>query len=96
MELRQVRRASEAADEVRLVESGLYAKIRHPLYSSLLFFALAAFLKQPSLFSAILMFGIFFTLYSTVTAEEKIDEEKFGTRYSEYKQRTKMFIPYII
>ena len=52
-------------------------------------------MKKPSLFPLILMFGTLFTLLSTVGAEEKIDEDKFGPRYLDYKRRTKMFVPYV-
>lgn len=77
------------------METGLYTKIRHPLYSALLFLSVSAFLKRPSVFWAILVFGVVFTLMSTVRAEEEFDEKKFGSRYAEYRKRTKMFIPYI-
>ncbi len=88
----------QAVDNPRsneLVESGIYGKVRHPLYSSLFFLALGAFLKEPALFSAILLFGTIFTLLSTIGAEEKVDEDKFGPQYLEYKRKTKMFIPYV-
>lgn len=91
-----VKRAADISHSNELTESGIYRRIRHPLYSSLLFLALGALLKKPSLFSLILMFGVVFTLLSTVGAEEKVDEEKFGPRYLDYKRRTKMFIPYLI
>lgn len=84
---------TEESDE--LVESGIYRRIRHPLYSSLLFLALGVYLKKPSLFSSILILGSVFTLMATVVAEEKLNEEKFGSRYVDYKRRTKAFIPYI-
>lgn len=95
--LKSLIRRREACQEAsgELVETGLHRKIRHPLYSALLFFSLGAFLKQPSVFWAILVFGVFFTLMSTVRAEEELDEKKFGPRYAEYKGRTKMFVPYI-
>ena len=51
-------------------------------------------MKKPALFSSILMFGVIFTLLATVKAEEEIDQHKFGARYEDYRQKTKMFIPY--
>lgn len=88
-------KASDKVDSSELIESGIYGTIRHPLYSSLMFLALGAYLKKPSLFSTILLFGAIFTLMTTVKAEEAVDAQKFGPRYGEYAQRTKMFIPYI-
>jgi protein-S-isoprenylcysteine O-methyltransferase Ste14 len=88
-------RAMGKGNSDRLVESGIYARIRHPLYSSLLFLALGAFLKLPSLFSALVMVGAIFTLVTTARAEEAVNEEKFGSPYTEYIRRTKMFIPFL-
>lgn len=88
-------RAADREESLALIETGIYGRVRHPLYSSLFFLALGAFLKRPSLFSSILMFATIFTLHATVGAEEEVDEKKFGEQYEEYRQRTKMFIPYI-
>lgn len=96
MELRQKRMSIEREGPAQLIETGLYGKIRHPMYSALLFLSFAAYLKGPSLFSSLLEFGFLFTLVTAVRAEESVDEKKFGSRYLEYKQKTKMFIPYII
>ncbi len=89
-------RKNAVADEAdKLVETGLYRTIRHPLYSALLFLSVGVFLKEPSEFWALLLVGIGFTISTTVSAEEESDEEKFGQRYAEYKRRTKRYIPYI-
>ena len=87
-------KAAGKDDSGELIDSGIYGKIRHPLYSSLLFLALGAYMKKPALFSSILMFGVIFTLLATVKAEEEIDQHKFGARYEAYRQKTRMFIPY--
>lgn len=96
MELRQKRMSLDREGPAQLIETGLYGKIRHPLYSSLIFLSFAAYLKMPSLFSSLLEFGLVFTLLSAVKAEEVIDEKKFGDSYQQYKQKTKMFIPHVI
>jgi protein-S-isoprenylcysteine O-methyltransferase Ste14 len=88
-------KATGVDDSGEVIDKGIYRKVRHPLYSSLLFFALGVYLKEPSLFSSILMFGVIFTLLAAVRAEEEVNLRKFGARYHEYKQKTKMFIPYI-
>jgi protein-S-isoprenylcysteine O-methyltransferase Ste14 len=90
-----LRAAEGKGDPVVMIESGIYQRIRHPIYSSLLFLGIGAFLKMPSLFSSILLFGVVFTLVTTARAEESVNKEKFGSRYREYEQRTKMFVPYV-
>lgn len=85
----------ETGDATDLVENGIYVYIRHPLYSSLFFLALGAFLKKPCLFGGILLFGASFSLVATARAEEDVNVRKFGDNYLEYMARTKMFIPFL-
>ncbi len=89
------RRRADPDTEARLIETGVYRIIRHPLYSALLSLSLGLFFKKPSEFWALLLVGVGFTISATVNAEEEIDEKKFGEPYKAYKQRTKRFIPYI-
>jgi protein-S-isoprenylcysteine O-methyltransferase Ste14 len=79
-----------------LVQVGAYRFIRHPLYASLLLFALGAFLKDVSLLASILLVVVFVFLYATARAEERQNLETFTAEYAEYMQRTKMFIPYLL
>jgi protein-S-isoprenylcysteine O-methyltransferase Ste14 len=89
------RRHATPGTAERLVETGVYRLIRHPLYSALVFLSLGLFLKEPSEFWALLLVGIGCTISTTVNAEEESDEKKFGEPYKEYKRRTKRLIPYI-
>ncbi len=79
----------------KLVTSGIYRYIRHPLYSSLLLLAWGTYFKSPT------QAGITLVLIATLllNATAKADEEEcipvFGKEYQEYMQRTKMFIPYV-
>jgi protein-S-isoprenylcysteine O-methyltransferase Ste14 len=80
----------------QLVTSGVYAYIRHPFYSSLLFLTWGIYLKHLS------WLGIFLAMLATafLTLTAKIEEteniEFFGEAYEEYMTRTKMFIPFIL
>jgi len=65
------------------------------MYLSLILLGVGAFLKSPSLFDAILLFGAAFSFVSTAKAEEALNIQKFGDCYAEYCGRTKMFIPFI-
>jgi protein-S-isoprenylcysteine O-methyltransferase Ste14 len=78
-----------------LVRVGAYRLIRHPLYASLLLFALGAFLKDISFLAGILFLAVFVFLYATARAEERQNMESFGAEYAAYMQQTKMFIPFL-
>lgn len=78
-----------------LVTSGIYRRIRHPLYGSLIYFSWGVFLKNPSL--AGLSLGLVATFFLTMTArvEELENLAYFGDTYRAYMKNTKMFIPWI-
>ena len=75
----------------RLVTTGAYRYIRHPLYASLLFFGWGVFLKQPSLIGALLAVVTTVALYATARVEERENVDNFGAEYIEYMQHTRMF-----
>jgi len=78
-----------------LVKVGIYKYIRHPMYGSLLFLSLGAFLKDISVYSIILTATAVLFIILTAKTEEKENINFFGPSYSEYMKATKMFIPYI-
>jgi len=80
----------------KLVTSGIYEKVRHPMYSAFWLWALA----QPFLlanwvagFSGIVGFGTLFLL--RVGREERMMEAEFGDQYRDYCRRTKRIIPFL-
>jgi protein-S-isoprenylcysteine O-methyltransferase Ste14 len=80
-----------------LIESGLYKYIRHPLYGSLLFLAWGIYFKNvASLLLLIIAVLTTILLFATALIEEKENIRFFGTKYSAYIKRSKMFIPYIL
>jgi protein-S-isoprenylcysteine O-methyltransferase Ste14 len=79
----------------KLVTSGLYRYIRHPMYGSLLLLGLGMFLKSFTWLSLILILIISVALFITCKVEEKEMLKKFGDEYQAYTGKTKMFIPYI-
>jgi protein-S-isoprenylcysteine O-methyltransferase Ste14 len=78
-----------------LVSSGIYRRIRHPLYASLLCFAWGVVLKNPTMASALLGLGVSGTLYLAARTEERESRLKFGPAYEAYIERTRMFIPFV-
>ena len=81
--------------EEKMVESGIYKKIRHPLY---LFYGLEILGLFICCFNFIIvfLFLIFFTLIIIrINYEEKYLVKKFGGQYIQYQTRTKKLIPFI-
>lgn len=78
---------------VHVVDEGIYAYIRHPMYSSLLFLAWGAWLKDTSFYTSVLVGCVSFFLYIASQVEEGENIRFFGERYREYMSRSKKFIP---
>jgi protein-S-isoprenylcysteine O-methyltransferase Ste14 len=79
----------------RLVTTGIYGYIRHPLYSSLMFLAWGTFFKDINITGGILVLISTVFLIATARADEAECLRYFGSDYAEYRKRTKMFIPYL-
>jgi protein-S-isoprenylcysteine O-methyltransferase Ste14 len=79
----------------QLVTSGIYAYIRHPLYSSLLLLAWGIFFKLPSLPGGILTLAATFFLFLTARADEAECRQYFGSAYQDYMRKTRRFIPFL-
>ncbi len=80
---------------VHLVETGLYRYIRHPMYSSLLFLGWGAFFKHITFLTFALIGVLTILVFIVARVEEKENLDFFGADYGDYRQRTKMFIPYL-
>lgn len=79
----------------KLVDTGIYRYIRHPLYASLLYLSWGIFLKHPTspLFVVALITSVFY--YLTSINDEKECIAYFGESYRTYMKRSKMFIPFL-
>ena len=80
----------------KVVTSGNYRYIRHPLYSSLLLLTWGIFFKLPGMAAFILALAASVLLAATARADERECIAFFGAEYQTYMQRTKMFIPFIV
>ena len=78
----------------RLITSGPYRVVRHPIYSGLLLAILGTALVKNYAWLFILVLTLVFAVYSSVN-EEKLLTKQFPKTYPAYKNRTKMLIPYI-
>jgi protein-S-isoprenylcysteine O-methyltransferase Ste14 len=83
----------ELEKTTKLVTSGIYHHIRHPMYSSLLFLGFGIFFKSLTLWGFIILLLVIISLALTANAEEAEDIQYFGDDYKAYMNRTKKFIP---
>lgn len=87
--------AALSADH-ELVKTGAYARLRHPIYSSMLGMALAtgfAYTWWPMFVAGILLFLIGIEI--RVRAEDRLLEEYFQEEFLEYQGNTRAYIPLI-
>jgi protein-S-isoprenylcysteine O-methyltransferase Ste14 len=79
----------------QLVTTGPYHSVRHPIYSGLIL-AMAGTALAVSLYwlVAVVVLGAYF-IYSA-TVEERYMADRFPGTYPEYKQHTKMLIPFLL
>jgi protein-S-isoprenylcysteine O-methyltransferase Ste14 len=80
----------------RLVTTGVYRYIRHPMYSSLLFLAWGAVLKSVTVTTVLLAVLASLALFATARFEETENVTRFGQPYLDYMKRTRRFVPFLI
>jgi protein-S-isoprenylcysteine O-methyltransferase Ste14 len=84
----------EVREQHRLITQGVYRRIRHPMYSALVLYAVAHALVIPNWVagpSNLVAFAVLFAL--RVRAEERMMLEQFGDEYSAYMARTQRLVP---
>ena len=85
-----------AKDKNQLVTSGIYAQVRHPIYTSylLLFIGFCTFLQSwLSLVALTLVCTRWFS--NNISLEQEMLLEEFGEDYQAYSQQTKKLIPLV-
>jgi len=86
---------SKEEGQGKLVTGGIYKYIRHPQYTGFFMITLGMMLEWATL-PLIILYALLLVLYCQLAKKEEKDIEKeFGREYLEYKEKTKMFIPYI-
>jgi protein-S-isoprenylcysteine O-methyltransferase Ste14 len=84
----------EVREGHRLITTGVYRRVRHPMYTALLLYAVGQALIIPNWVvgpSYLIPFGILFAF--RVHAEEKMMLDQFGDQYAKYMSRTKRLVP---
>jgi protein-S-isoprenylcysteine O-methyltransferase Ste14 len=80
----------------KLVAQGVYARVRHPMYTAFWLWALAQALLLPNWVAGLSGLVGFGTLYAfRVAREEKLMLETFGEEYRAYMERTARLVPWI-
>lgn len=82
--------------EHKLITSGPYAYVRHPIYSGLLLMILGLVIYYAN-WAGVLLFLIFFfgAYFGKGRKEEKVLTEKFPEEYPAYRKRVKALIPFL-
>jgi protein-S-isoprenylcysteine O-methyltransferase Ste14 len=79
----------------RLVQEGIYASIRHPLYLSLLLIPTGIALVFASLLAVpiLMLAGAF--VFDRIRREEGLLASRFGAQFEDYRSRTRRLIPLV-
>jgi protein-S-isoprenylcysteine O-methyltransferase Ste14 len=81
-------------DDHQLIDTGLYAYMRHPAYTgTFLELTGAALLYNHLIFSWFLSIPYLIVVLKRIKQEEKALIEEFGPKYQEYMKRSGMFLP---
>jgi protein-S-isoprenylcysteine O-methyltransferase Ste14 len=78
-----------------LVISGIYSKIRHPMYAGIILIVLGYFFFSGSLTAAIQLASLLVYLPIGIYFEEKNLIELFGEEYNTYKSQVPAILPWI-
>ena len=80
----------------RLVDTGIYSRLRHPMYSAFWLLALAQAFLLPNWIAGLagpVAWGTLF--FMRIGREEKMMVDTFGDEYLRYVERTKRVIPWV-
>ena len=88
-------RTVEVSENQKVVDSGLYGLVRHPMYTSTIFLFLSMPLVLDSIFSFVVMLVYPIIIIFRIRNEEKVlENELIG--YKEYKEKVKYkLVPYL-
>jgi protein-S-isoprenylcysteine O-methyltransferase Ste14 len=81
-------------EDHRLITSGPYSVVRHPLYASLIWMFCGGSLIYSNLLSLVITLGVFVPMmYVRAKGEDSLLRENFQTEFENYRLSTGMFFP---
>jgi len=83
----------EVRDPPRVIRTGVFSYMRHPIYFAALLFYIGLIFMTLSLVSLIFWACIFIFYNYIATYEEKQLEKKFGQEYIDYRKKVPKWIP---
>jgi len=94
MRLDNINIAPALKDNHRLVTTGIYSYIRHPMYASVILFCTAMLGTHLNCINGLVFAVLLLDLWLKLRHEERLLSERFP-EYRDYQNRTKMIIPFI-
>jgi len=82
-------------DGCALTTTGPYRLIRHPMYTSVITMMLGVLISTPTMLEGAMLLALIVVLYLKARREEALWCGHDAV-YLEYRERTKLFIPYIL
>ncbi|CZQ86486.1 isoprenylcysteine carboxyl methyltransferase [Trichococcus palustris] len=77
----------------KLMTTGPYGRIRHPIYAAMLLWSVGLALFTAHTFFVLLLIIVIIFMSSRVPKEEKIMIEHFGEEYKKYMKKTGRYLP---
>ena len=97
---RLMKTAGQATDAwentTRLVQTGPFRLVRHPVYASAALAAFAMTIIRLTPFGVGLFAAAMLLFLWGAYLEDGVNREKFGVVYDEYRRRTKLMIPFVL
>ncbi|MCS3901935.1 methyltransferase family protein [Methanococcus voltae] len=88
---------SKASEINKVVNTGIYGKVRHPMYTSILLIIWGIYLAWNFVYTSIVPVGATLLIFILAKKEEEYLSNNLGDEYLKYKKNVKwMFIPYLI
>jgi protein-S-isoprenylcysteine O-methyltransferase Ste14 len=84
---------AEVRDPPRVIDSGVFAHVRHPMYLGSLCMDLGLFMTTCSIFCLDIL-AVMFVFYDRIAAFEERDlAQRFGNEYANYARRVRRWVP---
>jgi len=75
------------------VRTGIYSRIRHPIYSGVMIFEVGLVLYFQTWFGLALLIPTFVIIVKEASKEEEFLVKRFGEGYEQYMRQTRQFLP---